>query len=372
MDHHRKCALSLYWDGAAHYCSCPPGWPRKERTPVSQNYINHVALVLDASGSMHTREKAVVKVADAHVKSLADLSTKMDQETRATTYTFSYTKDIACVYYDKDVLRMPSLAGRYHTGGQTALLDATAKAINDLKITATLYGDHAFLVYVITDGQENDSQNNSPSQFKELLRSLPDNWTVACFVPDLRAEQEARKYGFPAGNIAIWDSTSEEGLEYVAKTIHQSTQSYMTSRASGVRGMTNLFEMGQSQVQAAVPLLQTLHTGKFDIFQVRLRADGKRWAVKEYVTNAMMTPWRTGMLYYKLTKVETVQPNKKIVIMDKRTGEYFTGADARAALGMQAGYVKVYPRNLTQYDVYVQSTSTNRKLVPGTSVLVMR
>jgi hypothetical protein len=33
------------------------------------------------------------------------------------------------------------------------------KSLDDLEQTATLYGDHAFLAFVLTDGQENSSRN---------------------------------------------------------------------------------------------------------------------------------------------------------------------------------------------------------------------
>ena len=51
---------------------------------MNQNYINHIALVLDASGSMSHLSSAVVQVADNQVQYLAARSKELDQETRAT------------------------------------------------------------------------------------------------------------------------------------------------------------------------------------------------------------------------------------------------------------------------------------------------
>ena len=110
----------------------------------SQNYINHIVLVLDHSTSMGNLAQTVVKVADMQVAELAQSSQALDQETRMTVYQFGNTTE--CIYFDKDVLRMPSIKNKYRIEGSTALIDATMQAINDLKQTNTLYGDHAFLV----------------------------------------------------------------------------------------------------------------------------------------------------------------------------------------------------------------------------------
>lgn len=89
----------------------------------SQNYINHVALVLDASSSMRRLSHKVVEVADQQIAYLARRSQELDQETRVTVYVFA--DQVECVIYDKDVLRMPSLKQMYRVGGMTALLAAT-------------------------------------------------------------------------------------------------------------------------------------------------------------------------------------------------------------------------------------------------------
>lgn len=114
---------------------------------------------------MEPLASAVVKVADNQVAHLANRSKELNQETRATVYTFSDAAE--CVYYDKDVLRMPSLKGSYRIGGNTALIDATIQAIDDLSQTPQLYGDHAFLVYVLTDGEENRSSKKATDLAKK-------------------------------------------------------------------------------------------------------------------------------------------------------------------------------------------------------------
>jgi hypothetical protein len=48
----------------------------------------------------------------------------------------------------------------------------------------------------------------------------------------------------------------------------------------------------------------------------------------------------------------------------------YTGLDARDLLGLpEVGQVKIVPTNTTKYDVFVQSLSVNRKLMPNTQII---
>jgi hypothetical protein len=79
-----------------------------------------------------------------------------------------------------------------------------------------------------------------------------------------------------------------------------------------------------------------------------------------------------GSAYYQLTKPETVQAYKQLCIRDKKTHKVYSGANARNLLGFPNGDVRVKPENLGKFDIFVQSTSVNRKVVPGTSIIVLK
>jgi hypothetical protein len=65
-----------------------------------------------------------------------------------------------------------------------------------------------------------------------------------------------------------------------------------------------------------------------------------------------------------------VHDYKQIIIRDKKTGAVYSGAEARNLLGLpHNGNVKIIPGNHGAYDVFVQSTSVNRKLPVGTQVI---
>lgn len=333
---------------------------------MSQNYINHVVLVLDASSSMERHKRELIRVADSQVKYLAQRSTEVDQETRVSIYSFNDT--VQCLIYDKDVLRLPSISSLYRPNGMTALIDATLKSLDDLDQTATLYGDHAFLAFVLTDGMENRSRNR-PATLVDRLKCLPGNWTVACLVPDQRSVFETKGFGFPPENIAVWDPASAAGVAEVGKTIRQATDNFMEARSRGVRGTRSLFSTGLDAVNKATVRsnLSALQSGSYDIIPVH-----KDSAIKEYVMSRGLR-YTIGKGFYQLTKTETIQPRKQIAIREKSTGLVYSGATARDLLGLPRDIdVRVKPDVNPEYDVFVQSTSVNRKLLRNTDLLVLQ
>ncbi|KIF07747.1 hypothetical protein PL81_00185 [Streptomyces sp. RSD-27] len=342
----------------------------------NQNYINHVALVLDASSSMSHLRNKVVEVADQQIAYLARRSQELDQETRVTVYVFA--DKVQCVIYDKDVLRMPSLKELYRVGGMTALLAATLKSQRELAQTAQLYGDHSFLTFVLTDGQENASHRcpDVPSQSQRALRQAmatmidgqQDNWTLAVLVPDQMGKREAMQCGFPKDNIAIWDATSTRGLEEAGQVIREATEKFMVGRTKGIRGSRAVFSTGaetvnKKSIEAAglTPVDQT----RYQLIPVARAAAIREWVVESGHT------YRTGGAYYQLSKVEKVQARKQIAVLEKKTDRVYTGPEARALLGLPDAEARVKPDHNDDFTIFVQSTSVNRKLVPNTRLLLM-
>lgn len=337
--------------------------------PQIQNYINHVVLVLDKSMSMQGHEANVVKVADAQIKYLARRSQELNQETRVSVYLFG--SDVSCLIYDMDVLRLPSLGKFYQaTDGSTALIDGALTSIDELEKTAQLHGDHSFLLYYVTDGQNNVNTIKAP-KLSQTIKSLPENWTLAVFVPDQNGVREAKQFGFPAQNISVWSTTASNGMEEVGETMTKATDSYMTSRASGVRGTKNLFQMNTNINSSAIKnVLQELPARDYDVLLIRKYDEGK--AIKDFVETWTKDSYRVGSAYYQLSKPEKIQGSKEICIQEKRSGKVYTGSNARNILGLPTYEVKVSPADFGSYNIFVQSTSVNRKLVADTQLLVIK
>ncbi|MEU9440912.1 vWA domain-containing protein [Streptomyces sp. NPDC048304] len=341
-----------------------------------QNYINHVALVLDASSSMSHLSRKVVEVADRQIAYLARRSRELDQETRVTVYVFADT--VECVIYDKDVLRMPSLEQLYQVGGMTALLAAALKSQRELAQTAQLYGDHSFLTFILTDGQENashrcpDSPARDPRELvaavAEMIETQEDNWTLAVLVPDQVGKREAMRCGFPKDNIAIWDATSTQGLEEAGQVIQQATEKFMVGRTRGIRGSRAVFSTGAETVNKdtiKAAGLTPAEPSQYELIPVTRDA-----AIRDWVVDCGHT-YRTGGAFYQLSKSEKIQARKQIAVLEKKTDRVYTGPEARALLGLPDVEVRIKPDHNDDFTIFVQSTSVNRKLVPNTRLLLM-
>jgi hypothetical protein len=333
----------------------------------SQRLINHVALVLDASYSMNGRQQGLVKAADAQIKHLALRSEEMSQETRVSVYRFG-DATIECLIFDMDVMRLPSIADLYEVLYEnTALLDATMKSQKDLETTSQLYGDHAFLTFVMTDGQENKSRNYRASDLSRHLAGADENWSIGFLVPDSSGVVYMERLGVLRDSIAVWDTASAAGVAQAASAIMDATDTFMTNRSKGVRGTRGVFSTGVDAVnkQTVKSTLTPLRKSKYDLFYVHAKS-----RIDETVQSHGLS-YRAGMAYYQLTKKETIQATKNVIVVDKRTGEAYGGPEGRHLVGLPDGKsVDVSPQSNPQYDIFVQSTSFNRNLLPNTRLLV--
>lgn len=110
--------------------------------------------------------------------------------------------------------------------------------------------------------------------------------------------------------------------------------------------------------------LRAVAPGRFQVLDV-----DNDISIKAFVLENGLT-FKVGRGFYEFTKTETIQAQKEIVLMDRKTGDLFAGDAARDLLGLPIGEtVRIKPQNLEQYVVFVQSTSANRKLVGSTRFL---
>lgn len=350
----------------------------KQQSVLSANIINHIGLVLDASGSMSQHRAKLIEVVDNQIAHLAVTSKEMDQETRISVWTFSDWNDIHCVVWDKDVLRLPSIAKYYEINGMTALVDAAMMSLDDMATTSQRYGNHSFLFYFVTDGYENNSRKYSREQLASTLKRLDDNVTAAALVPGPKEVMEAKKLGFPAGNVQIWDATTTVGLEKAGESITASTDAFMKARATtGLRSTTSLFDMSAAAVnQATIKAagLTPLDPSEYILTTVVYGngfQDGDDW-ISTYTTNVLGHQYVAGRGYYQLTLAPVkVQIQKDIAIVEKKSGKVYTGKNARALLGLPDMIVTLKAGQNPDYDIFIQSTSPNRKLLLGQRYLYL-
>jgi len=334
---------------------------------IADHRVTHVALDIDESTSMRPHRAAVVAVVDNLVAELAGQSKALDQEVRLSVYAFNSRGTARCLVWDMDVLRFPSISGLYQPGGFTALIDCACLTIDDLRTVPQKYGDHAFLAYVVTDGEENDSRKR-PADLNGRIGSLDDNWTLGVFVPGVQGVQYAKACGFSADAIEKWDPSGHRAVERIGERIRETASDYLQARSTGFRGSRGgLFGLKQFGRGDVLRDLVPVTPGSYQLFPV----DRDR-PIKDFVYFQTRGPYTVGTGYYQLARKVKIQAYKQVfVLMD---GQLYGGPQARQLLGLPDYDVEFDAGDAKwrDYKIFVQSTSANRKLLGGTTFLLMR
>lgn len=363
-----------------------------------QGNFTHITLLLDASYSMLSLKDAVVKVVDSLIEKWASQSLALDDMTRLSVYQFASEnhlpngKSLECIWYDTDITRLKTIQGRYVVAnGATALIGSTIQVQKELALTPTIHGNHTFLFFAVTDG-DNNRENHRAGELRALLDSLPSMWSMAVLVPHMGGKIDAMRYGFPEGNIQIWDATTERGIEEAGEKIAAATTSYLTTRSTDAnfKGTKSLFVGANVNAQAVKAAnLTPLPTAKRRIVRVTKTDDSFEKAVKpvtksrlkpemgwfveidKFVRAKMKKDYEVGDAFYELVKTEQVQGDKEIAVVENNTNKVFVGAGARQLLGLPEEKRRVKPDMNPEYTIYIQSTSLNRHLPHGCQVMLV-
>ncbi len=339
-------------------------------TPVtsSRPKTNHIALIIDRSGSMRPLLGAAIKALNANIQAIKENAVKTGQLTFVSVYAFS-----GGTYKVRGAqnVRFINPIGDHEViaTGQTSLFDAVGLAINDLMDVHVNPGDDvSYVVQAITDGEENNSRVFGSRALTELMSYVQktDLWTLTFLVPQGGAGVRVLTgMGIPVGNIAEWE-TSQRGVETYTVANNNSFGNYFSARSTGQTSLksfyTDLSNLKPADVKNA---LQDISRN------VRVLQVTKEENIKDFVEKQLGS-YTPGTAFYQLMKDEKkVQAYKELLVMEKNKRAVFGGPDARQVLGIPAGQaLKIKPGNHGNFDIFVQSTSLNRKLPRGTKLLV--
>jgi hypothetical protein len=157
-------------------------------------------------------------------------------------------------------------------------------------------------------------------------------------------------------------------VQQVGEAIRQATDTYMQARSTGVRGTRSLFTLHTENLTPTTVSSTLVEVPKtaYTEFTVSPSHTTIRDAVQ-----AVTGSYRQGSTFYQLVKTENIQPQKEVAVKDKANGKLYSGRAARQLLGLPDAHARVAPTQHPNYDIFVQSTSSNRKLVPFTTAIVM-
>jgi hypothetical protein len=335
---------------------------------MAKKIKNYVGIALDESGSMMHLKAKVLQQFNTNAGVIRERSIAEKQDTRVSVYTFGgYVRKPV---QEVAVTALSDLDSRdYNPAGQTPLFDAVGQLIEDFDgMKDADDDDTSFMILIITDGEENSSRRFSGTRIRELIakHQKTDRWTFAFLVPPYAKNDFCRRFGIPEGNVQEWEAT-ERGVELAFASTRSAYTNYFTARSKGLKSTQTFFtDMSGVKAQTVKAKLAPIDRREVKVLDVHRES-----IIREFVEKELRKSMLKGAAFYQLVKTEKkVQDYKTLIIREKKTGDLFTGAQARTLLGLpHNGDVKIVPGNHGAYDIFVQSTSVNRKLPPGTQVL---
>lgn len=327
--------------------------------------VLNVHLVVDSSGSMIPYVSNVRQ----YIKEQVDSLRNNDVKVLFTLYSFNTTltqiSDSAVDIQTNDI----DTSG-YKAEGGTALSDAIYTVL-----TNNFSVKQPNLLVLVTDGEENSS-STKPTVIRDLIKRAiaTDYWTIAIAGPTGSKLALQRIYtSIPEGCITEWE-VSSKGMEVYSSMNAVSNQAMLNTVRSGATRSSNYYVTPTlPTTKAAVKSTLVDVSNKFGMYAVVNNATDEELVVSTYVTKKLKKKFAIGDVYYQHTKRETIQDYKNIIIMDKSTNKLYSGDEVRNILNIPENTtVKLEPSCSNKYTLFIRSTSFNRKLVPGTTILLAK
>lgn len=332
-----------------------------------------IALVRDHSGSMNRISAGAMRDYNATIGAIKAAAHATAQPTYVSVCELGYegSTDVRTIIDHQPVDALTPLS-RYDARGGTPLWDAVAHAIRQLK-SHPLASDPttAFCVMVTTDGRDEHSKRETERSIQALMDDLngTDRWTFVFRVPRNEVPR-LLKMGLPEGNLLAWDQSAAS----VTATQNATTAAFTEYFSGRSKGMTSTKRFFADLSQVSVKdVRQVLDDVRAEITFLPVAPAEHDKAIREFIEDRTGGKLLKGAAFYKLTRGELkVQDYKLMAVRNQKTGEVFASKDAnqiRGVLGLPNFSTKMSPSDLGEWDLFIQSTSVNRKVVAGTDVL---
>jgi hypothetical protein len=335
----------------------------------------YIGFSRDHSGSMQLLAKNAARAYNSEVNAIKESASRENQDVIISVVKCGSGREgiVKREIVNSNISMLQPMAEHLYEAkaNSTPLFDSVGELIEILSAVPDAdNNDVAFLINVITDGEENSSRYWNGRKLGEKIRELQatDRWTFVFRVPHGYGRKLA-SFGIPEGNILEWEQT-QRGIEVASQHTQAAYGEYFKQRTMGVRSVKNFYSTDMSKVSVSQVKANLIDiSNEIKLFAVQPNENGMM--IRPFVESKLGSPMLKGAAFYQLSKPEKeVQSYKQICIVDKKSGAVYSGAGARDLLGLpHYGTVKIVPGNHGQYDIFIQSTSVNRKLIAGTQVL---
>lgn len=200
-----------------------------------------VALVLDESASMGSMQEAARELFNAQAAEIRK-NAKKGGATKVSLFKFGqHAPPHVCeVFHARPATDVPTLEAKdYRPQNGTPMRDGIGLAITRLETEDDGGKDTAFLVVVVTDGQENQSREWSAERLRKKVSELQatGRWTFAVYGANISLADLHEVVGFdlaslPATNFGTYRPDSA-GVAVASASLSRANARYMSARAAG-------------------------------------------------------------------------------------------------------------------------------------------
>jgi hypothetical protein len=336
---------------------------------------NHIAFCIDESGSVSGIIKPLVEAYNQTVTDIRSAVLDEGQEASMSAHAFGdRVLNHRILYLGQQVQTVKPLNYKdFNPSGMTPLFDSVYRAIKKLEELDDGKDDTTFVVSVITDGQENNSIDPGVPTTVRLIeeKTKTDRWTFTFLVPNGYEDSFCKQFNIPRGNIQGWDTKTARGTKeafVISSTAYRGFFKEKTTRGVGKKMSTRSFYSTAADltVRDARSALSEITN---QVIFLKPRVDGAQ--IRQVILDVGLE-WIKGAAFYQLVKTEKkVQDYKLVALRVKTSRKVYCGQDARDMLGIGSavGTVRLVPGDHGKFDVFIQSTSLNRKIPAGTEVM---
>lgn len=256
--------------------------------------------------------------------------------------------------------RLPQHPISRQTGG-TAIYTALEEGLR--RAESYVAAQVPTLLYLLTDGDNNGRTLDLRAMTKRLLAT--GRFTIAAIGPKT-ALSFLPSLGIDSGSIRDWQGDAEE-MKVATEQAVKGAERFTAAVQAGKTKLDSFFVDVVAQsvtVEKAKKQLRDLKA------LLRVRKISSFVAVEKFVTDELKLTYVPGAAYYQLQNATELKQGRRIILQPRGQDCYLSGPDVRALLGLPDDRdIKLEPKNLGDFVVYVQSASTTRKLLPGTQFL---
>lgn len=228
----------------------------KASKKVAAKKLTHVAIVLDRSGSMSTIHKETVDGLNTQIAALQKAELENAGEIRVSLVQFDNVIDVVFAGRKPSEIKEFGM-NDFQPRWNTAMYDGIWAAMNLLK-TQEVTDDTAYLLFVISDGEENASREITQQALTDEIKRLQDlgNWTFNYILANVDINKIRTQFHANANSVATYTANS------VGSTAAYGLISTNSLRYMSTRGNTLSESMNESSVGFTDAELKTLSETK--------------------------------------------------------------------------------------------------------------